>query len=191
MERLAGVVFLMILTVTMVQGAPEDYNECRNFVEKGLPDCCKRPEEGKKASAETVAIKKKCDQAVMGNRQMPAKSEDRMSIYECLDECYYNATKQFLDDLKPNEDAMIEAFLEGLESYPQWKETVVKSVKNCVKSDYVSRLRKGAKCKSGVLELETCLGKQMYLNCPEDAWQSNRLECSNAKEIYVKCTPDI
>ncbi|CAH1390935.1 unnamed protein product [Nezara viridula] len=127
-----------------------------------------------------------CDQTVFGNRTAPLTDEERLELYECMDECFYKATQLLTADMKLNETALIAEYDTPLENYPQWKEPMAKAVKTCIEKNVVLDVKPEAKCKSGAYQFSNCFGVNLYLNCPPENRKMDD-ECTKARERLEKC----
>ncbi|XP_014290596.1 uncharacterized protein [Halyomorpha halys] len=179
--------FAILITVSMLLQkevfGDEVSEECQKVNINDLDlfyRCCRLPD--LKLTDEKKAIAQNCHRSVAG--ELPSPNPEDEEIYECFEECYFNASRWLTSDLKPNEAAIISEYDEELKSFPQWREHITKTIKTCAINDFY---RPEAKCKSGSYQFSKCLGKNIFLNCPEDGWQGNDETCTSMKVIYEQC----
>ncbi|CAH1390679.1 unnamed protein product [Nezara viridula] len=166
-----------------VYGA-EEIGECMNITNdlSTFSRCCRLPE--LELSEEKKAIAESCHRATIADQPVPFTEEEEEEMYECFQECYLNATNWLNADLKPDENVIIAEYNEELKNFPQWKESIIRTVQTCIANDYT---KPEAKCKSGAFQFGNCLERNMFLNCPEDSWQGTDEICVNTKRTFEKC----
>ncbi|XP_014287045.1 uncharacterized protein [Halyomorpha halys] len=153
-----------------------------------LGTCCNTPEleelnEGEKA-VETM-----CDKIVFGDYKITSSTtdEERLELFECHAECFFNGTRLLTTDMKLNETALIAEYDASTGNFPHWKEPIAKAVESCLEKSVVSEVKPDAKCKSGSYQFSQCFGVKMYLYCPSENWKTGDEGCNKAREILMKC----
>ncbi|CAH1389911.1 unnamed protein product [Nezara viridula] len=172
-----------ILFVGFVAATPE---ECNVTGGEGIQMCCKhkRELETKEKQEEYENNMKNCFTKYFGDIEDPPADDVKMSLMECVGECFFNASGLLTPDLKLSMEK-INSKDDMIDPDPKWKSIDEAAVKTCFDKS-VTEGTGSTKCKSGSFQFLKCVLRERFLNCPKDAWTESN-ECKTYRGVVEKC----
>ncbi|XP_066909735.1 uncharacterized protein [Halyomorpha halys] len=187
-HRVLFVLYAVFAIILNESNGVEEQARCKDKSNlQVLGRCCNIPND-KELSDEEKAVGLMCHKTVFGDRTANLTTyEEKLEMFECMQECYYNSTHLLTADMKLNETALIAEYDASSGNFPHWKESIAQAIKSCFKKNVFSEVKPEAKCKSGSYQFSECLGVNLYLHCPQENWKSEDEECNKTREILMKC----
>nr|AOV87045.1 odorant-binding protein 28 [Halyomorpha halys] len=184
---LAGICSLLIsLEIVSVANGAATPDECNDTGGENTGMCCKhkREPESKEKQEEYENNMKNCFSKYFGDIQDPPPEDVKISLMECVGECFFNASGLLTPDLKLSQEKL-NAKDDIVDPDPKWKAIDEAAVKSCFDKS-VAEGNGSAKCKSGSFQFLRCVLRERFLNCPKDVWTDGD-ECNNYRKVVEKC----
>lgn len=111
--------------------------------------------------------------------EMPKELKDH---HACMVQCIFNESKLLNEDKTMNEDAVKTYFTPDDSDFKPIFEAAFKKCMASNKNDIDQTLN----CTSGAAELQKCVLREAFINCPSTMWTSST-DCNDLKARVVKC----
>nr|BCX55345.1 odorant-binding protein 9 [Plautia stali] len=179
-----------ILFMAFGAAAPD---ECKAAGGENPQNCCKhkRELESKEKQEEYENNMKNCFSKYFGDIKEPPADDVKLSLMECVGECFFNASGLLTPDLKLSMEK-INSKDDMIDPDPKWKSIDEAAVKTCFDKS-VAEGKGSVNCKSGSFQFLRCVLRERFLNCPKEVWTESN-ECKTYRGVVEKCTyviPDV
>nr|AWC68008.1 odorant-binding protein 28 [Matsumurasca onukii] len=109
---------------------------------------------------------------------------EMMKMFTCAAECVFTEAG-LIKGGKPDKEAIKKVFISPIKDNKELEEVTNTALDKCYDS-YVAEIDTSLECKSGALELEKCMLREVYMNCPKDNW-NDKPDCVDIKTKLTKC----
>lgn len=112
----------------------------------------------------------------------PPPNKEMKRFHDCFVECVFRGMNLLKEDNTVDESAF-KTF--STSANKDLKPVVEEATTKCL-ATYKENMDQSTNCTSGVANLQMCLSREIFLNCPNSMWTSST-ECNERKAIAEQC----